>query len=320
MAYLVFALLFLFAFTIPLEAKWKLRENVYVIESEWSDEAPAKHVELTCNVSDNQATSVYWMKDMEIRGHGKTLITEVQELPDAGNYTCHSTDTHEVLSYSFLLITKKDSNGQMIKSILKSFKEPNRTYLKCEAKNYSGIFICWWMTEKESPDVNFTIKNLKGSEGDVTCGNPEIHQSGLVTVYSSQCQKENHCPFAEEHEPIEMFLEVIDDIEYENSSTSFFIRDIIRPDPPQCQYLAKDNKVTWKYPKTWSTPESYFPLTFRVKTESAKKHTNKVEFYDADEYFMNLPETSTPDKIFVQARDRYYNSPWSDWSLPCSYQ
>lgn len=79
-------------------------------------------MELTCNVSDNQATSVYWMKDMEIRGHGKTLITEVQELPDAGNYTCQSTDTHEVLSYSFLLITKKDSNGEMIKSILKSFK------------------------------------------------------------------------------------------------------------------------------------------------------------------------------------------------------
>lgn len=51
----------------------------------------------------------------------------------------------------------------------------------------------------------------------------------------------------------------------------------VRPDPPQCQYLAKDNKVTWKYPKTWSTPESYFPLTFRVKTESAKKHTNKVK-------------------------------------------
>ena len=40
--------------------------------------------------------------------------------------------------------------------------EPNRTFLKCEAKNYSGIFICSWMTENESPNVKFTIRSLKG--------------------------------------------------------------------------------------------------------------------------------------------------------------
>lgn len=94
---------------------------MYVIESEWDDETPAKRVELTCNTSD-EALPVYWKKDTELKGTGKTLIAEVKEFPDAGNYTCLTANTHEIVSYDFFLITKIDSNGQMIRSILKSFK------------------------------------------------------------------------------------------------------------------------------------------------------------------------------------------------------
>ncbi|NXG30627.1 IL12B protein, partial [Dromaius novaehollandiae] len=291
-----------------------LQYPVYVIESEWSDETPATKVELTCNTSD-EALSVYWKKDTEVKGTGKTLIAEVKEFPDAGNYTCLTADTHEIISYDFFLITKIDSNGQMIRSILKSFKEPNRTFLKCEAKNYSGIFICSWMTENESPDVKFTIRSLKGSQGDVTCSSPVAHTDNSVIKYTAQCQKENYCPFAEEHQPIEMFLEVIDEVEYENYTSSFFIRDIIKPDPPQCQYVAKNGTVTWTYPKTWSTPKSYFPLTFRVKVESTKRHKGMAE--EVDEQHIEIPRAGPKDMISVQARDRYYNSSWSEWSPLC---
>ncbi|KAM6251632.1 interleukin-12 subunit beta [Porphyrio hochstetteri] len=314
MNHLLFALLSLFSFAAVLEAQWQLRENVYVIESEWNDETPAKRVELTCNTSD-EALQVYWKKDTELKGTGKTLIAELKEFPDAGNYTCLTANTHEIISYNFFLITKIDSNGQMIRSILKSFKEPNRTFLKCEAKNYSGIFICSWMTENESPNVKFTIRSLKGSQGDVTCSSPVAHADKSVTEYTAQCQKENYCPFAEEHQPIEMFLEVIDEVEYENYTSSFFIRDIIKPDPPQCQYVATNGTVTWTYPETWSTPKSYFPLTFRVKVERTKKHGSQV--YDADEQSIQIPKTGPKDKISVQARDRYYNSSWSQWSSFC---
>ncbi|NWH71859.1 IL12B protein, partial [Piaya cayana] len=272
---LLLALLSLFSFAALVEAQWKLRENVYVIESEWNNETPAKRVELTCNTSD-EALPVYWKKDTDLKGIGRTLIAEVKEFPDAGNYTCLTADTHEIISYEFFLITRVDFNGQMIRSILKSFKEPNQTYLKCEAKNYSGIFICSWMTENESPDVKFTIRSLKGSQGDVTCSSPVARADESVIEYTAQCQKENYCPFAEEHQPIEMFLEVIDDVEYENYTSSFFIRDIVKPDPPQCQYVATNGTVTWTYPRTWSTPKSYFPLTFRVKVESTKKHEIQV--------------------------------------------
>ncbi|NXI59644.1 IL12B protein, partial [Chloroceryle aenea] len=316
MPQLLFAFLSLLSFPALLEAQWKLRDNVYVIESEWNDETPGKRVELTCNTSD-ESLPVYWEKDSELKGTGKTLITEVKEFPDAGNYTCLTANTHEIISYDFFLITKIDSNGQMIRSILKSFKEPNRTFLKCEAKNYSGIFICSWMTENESPNVKFTIRSLKGSQGEVTCSNPVAHTDKSGTKYTAQCQKENYCPFAEEHQPIEMFLEVIDDVEYENYTSSFFIRDIIKPDPPQCQYAATNGTVTWTYPRTWSTPKSYFPLTFRVKVESKNKLKTQIEVCDADEQSIQIPTAGPKDKIFVKARDHYYNSSWSEWSPLC---
>ncbi|NXU75361.1 IL12B protein, partial [Oreotrochilus melanogaster] len=314
MSHLLFALLSLFSFAALLEAQWKLRENVYVIESEWNDVTPAKRVELTCSTSD-ESQEVYWQKGTEWKGTGKTLVVEVKEFPDAGNYTCLIPNTNEIISYSFFLITKIDSNGQMIRSILKRFKEPNGTFLKCEAKNYSGIFVCSWMTENESPNVKFTIRSLQGSQGDISCGTPVAHVDKSVTEYTVQCQKENYCPFAEEHQPIEMFLEVIDEVEYENYTNSFFIRDIIKPDPPQCQYMAANETVTWTYPRTWSTPQSYFPLTFKVKVESAKKC--KIQIYDADEQFLQIPRSGKKVKISVQARDRYYNSSWSEWSALC---
>lgn len=77
-------------------------------------------MELTCNTSD-ETLPVYWKKGTELKGTGKTLTAEVKEFPDAGNYTCLTADTHEIISYDFFLITKIDSNGQMIRSILKSF-------------------------------------------------------------------------------------------------------------------------------------------------------------------------------------------------------
>lgn len=94
---------------------------MYVIESEWTDVTPATRVKLTCNTPD-EALPVYWKKGTELKGTGKTLIAEVKEFPDAGNYTCLRADTHEIISYEFFLITKVDSNGQMIRSMLRSFE------------------------------------------------------------------------------------------------------------------------------------------------------------------------------------------------------
>ncbi|NXX31412.1 IL12B protein, partial [Nicator chloris] len=311
MSHLLCALLSLFSFAALLEsAQWKLQENVFVIESQWDAEAPASSVELSCDTSEE---AVYWEKDSEWRQEGKTLRAAVKEFPDAGNYSCRSQQSHELLSSSLLLIAKIDSEGHMIRWILKSFKEPKWTFLKCEAKNYSGIFTCSWMTENKSPNVKFTIRSLKGPQGDVSCSSPVALPEGALTTYTAQCHKENFCPFAEEHQPIDILLEVIDEVEYENYTASFFIRDIIKPDPPQCQYVATNGTVTWTYPRTWSTPNSYFPLTFKVKVKSTKRH-KKV--YDTEEQSVQLPAPG-PAEVWVQARDRCYLSSWSEWSSLC---
>ncbi|NXS89632.1 IL12B protein, partial [Erpornis zantholeuca] len=312
MSPLLCALLSLLSFAALLEsAQWKLQENVFVIESQWNAEAPATMVELSCNTSEE---AVYWEKDSEWKQEGKTLTAAVKEFPDAGNYTCLSQESHQVLGSSLLLIAKMDSKGQMMRWILKSFKEPKWTFLKCEAKNYSGIFTCSWMTENKSPNVKFTIRSLKGPQGDVSCGSPVAHTEGALTTYTAQCHLENFCPFGEEQQPIDVFLEVIDEVEYENYTASFFIRDIIKPDPPQCQYMATNGTVTWTYPRTWSTPNSYFPLTFKVKVKSTKRHT--YQEYESEEQSLQLAAPG-PAEVWLQARDRCYLSSWSEWSSPC---
>ncbi|NXO67788.1 IL12B protein, partial [Phainopepla nitens] len=310
MSHLLCALLSLFSFAALLEsAQWKLQENVFVIESQWDAQAPATRVELTCNTSEE---AVYWKKDSKRKQEGKTLIAEVKEVPDAGNYSCLSKESHKLLSSSLLLLARIDSEGQMKRLILKSFEEGSEEFLKCEAKNYSGIFTCSWMTENNSPNAKFTIRSLKGSQGDVSCSSPVAVTEGGLTTYTAQCQQENFCPFAEEHQPIDILLEVIDDVEYENCTTSFFIRDIIKPDPPQCQYVASNGTVTWTYPRTWSTPNSYFPLTFKVKVKRTKRHRYQV--YDTDEQALQLPGPA-PAEVRLQARDRCYLSSWSQSSL-----
>ncbi|NXI13835.1 IL12B protein, partial [Irena cyanogastra] len=309
MSHLLCALLSLFSFAALLEsAQWKLQENVFVIDSQWDAEAPATTVELSC---DSPEEAVFWRKDSEGKHRGKTLTVAVKELPDAGNYSCVSEESQRVLSSSLLLIARIGPGGRMERDILKSFTEPNRTFLKCEAKNYSGIFTCSWMTESNNPNAKFTIRSLEGPQGDVSCSSPVAVTEGALTTYTAQCHQQSFCPFAEEHQPIAIFLEVIDEVLYENYTTSFFIRDIIKPDPPQCQYVATNGTVTWTYPRTWSTPNSYFPLTFKVKVKSTKSHTYQV--YDTEEQWVQLPSPG-PAEVWVQARDRCYLGSWSHWS------
>ncbi|NXB77235.1 IL12B protein, partial [Donacobius atricapilla] len=311
MSHLLCALLSLFSFAALLEsAQWKLQENVLVIESQWDAQAPATAVELRCDTAEE---AVYWEKGSDWKREGKTVTAAVKEGPDAGNYSCWSQESKELLSSKFLLIARINSAGHMMRWILKSFKEPKGTFLKCEAKNYSGTFTCSWMTENNSPNMKFTIRSLNGSQGDVSCSSPVALTKGALTTYTARCHKENFCPFAEEHQPIDMLLEVIDEVFYENYTASFFIRDIIKPDPPQCQYVATNGTVTWTYPRTWSTPNSYFPLTFKVKVKSSRR--NKKEF-NTDEQRVQLPAPG-PAEVWVQARDCCYLSSWSEWSSLC---
>ncbi|CAO2642611.1 Interleukin-12 subunit beta [Lemmus lemmus] len=243
---------------------------VYVVEVDWSPGAPGERVVLTCDTPEED--DIIWTLDKsgETVGSGKTLTIQVKEFSEAGKYTCHKGG--KTLSHSRLLLHKKE-NGIWSTDILKDPK--NKTFLKCEAANYSGRFTCWWLTTISS-DLKFNLKSSSSSSGSraVTCGEASL-SAEKVTVnqreykYSVACQEDVTCPTAEETLPIELVMEAQHRDKYENYSTGFFIRDIIKPDPPknlQVKPLRNSEvEVSWEYPDSWSTPHSYFSLKFNVK-------------------------------------------------------
>lgn len=65
-----------------------------------------------------------------------------------------------------------------------------------------------------------------------------------------------------------------------------------------------ESTVNWTYPRTWSLPRSYFPLTFQVKVVPQKKHCNyeagpgEVEVMSSVSGFLAIkPECQPPDPI-----------------------
>ncbi|XP_004696818.1 interleukin-12 subunit beta [Echinops telfairi] len=311
----------------PLMAIWELEKDVYVVELDWYPDAPGEMVVLTCDTVEEDG--ITWTSDQssEILGSGKTLTIHVKEFEHAGRYTCQKGD--EVLSHSLLLLHKKE-DGVWSTDILKDQKEPkNKTFLKCEAKNYSGHFTCWWQTAI-SADLKFSVKGSRGSSDPqgVTCGEVALSEEKVrvdhreYKKYTVQCQEVSACPAAEESLPIDVVVEAIHKLKYERYTSSFFIRDIIKPDPPknlQVKPLANSRQVevSWEYPNTWSTPHSYFSLTFCVQVQSKNKRERKDKAcVDKTSGKVTCHKDST---VRVQARDRYYSSLWSNWaSVSCS--
>ncbi|MEJ1288956.1 interleukin 12b [Cricetulus griseus] len=168
----------------PLMAIWELEKDVYVVEVDWSPGAPGERVVLTCDTPEED--DIFWTSDKssEVVGSGKTLTIQVKEFSDAGQYTCHKGG--ETLSHSRLLLHKKEG-GIWSTDILKDQKDPkNKTFLKCEAANYSGRFTCWWLTAvstdlkfnikssiKPDPPKNLQLKPLKGSQMELSWEYPD---------------------------------------------------------------------------------------------------------------------------------------------------
>uniref|UniRef100_A0A8C2VV50 Interleukin-12 subunit beta n=1 Tax=Chinchilla lanigera TaxID=34839 RepID=A0A8C2VV50_CHILA len=305
----------------PLLAMWELKKNVYVVELDWHADAPGETVVLTCNTAEEDGITWTSNRSSDVLGSGKTLTIQVKEFGDAGQYTCHKGG--EVLSHLLLLLHKKEDEIWST-DILKDQKEPkSKTFVKCEAKSYSGHFTCWWLTAVSS-DVTFSVKGSRGSSdlSGVTCGASVRVDHREYRKYLVECQEDSACPTAEESLPIEVVVDATHMLKYENYTSSFYIRDIIKPDPPKNLQLkplmnSQQVEVSWEYPDTWSTPHSYFSLTFSVQVQGQKKKGKKDRlFTDETSATVSCHKNA---KVQVQARDRYYSSSWSEWaSVSCS--
>lgn len=105
------------------------------------------------------------------------------------------------------------------------------------------------------------------------------------------CKDEQHCPYAEESQPIHIDVHVsTKHFLMQTYSSRFFLSDIggrflgpgvfflwfsLCPRWPCCRFTVKPDKViirkvnatmvAWSYPSSWNTPFSYFPLTFQIR-------------------------------------------------------
>ncbi|XP_069510008.1 interleukin-12 subunit beta isoform X2 [Ambystoma mexicanum] len=301
-------LLLLVAVAKPLEGKWELRENVYVIDLETDD---GEDVELECKAAaEDPMEGVEWKHGRWSVGHGRKLTITVKELPDAGNYTCHSSDDGRTIGYNFLYINQLFSESDAPSGILEEWTEGQ--FIDCEAKNYNGSFSCsWQLRVPKQHQFSFKAQN-----GAIHCMDPKPKPTNEL-VYSVLCHHAEACQYGEDHHLISVLLNGTQGNKYSSYNTSFYIRDIIKPDPPENLHKnKKEGSLRWHYPASWSNCPSYFSLEFNVSVPEWKKvkpHSKQSwVLVEATDY--KGPDVKDVKTFCVQARDNYHTSSWSAWS------
>ncbi|XP_053149421.1 interleukin-12 subunit beta [Hemicordylus capensis] len=302
--------------------------QVYKVESlQIPDHKSSEKLTLICNTSEKKDALVYWMKDQEQKGTGTHLEITVKNPMDAGNYTCWNKTSDEILCYATVLIVKKDATGKIADQMLSPFEGTKETYFKCAANSYAGNFICSWKPVGQNSDLKFGIRNEYNDKtsGSIICEKPVKSPVGQdPETYTVFCRKQNSCSSAEEYEPIMMFLDVFYGFTYEEYNQTFFIKDIIKPDTSECWIT--NSGLNWTLPHTWSTPESYYGLTYQIKTVG--QHNRRICEVDNTTLLKNGNILSchirlnSNEMYSIRSRDRYSDndSAWSEWSKPCRKQ
>ncbi|KAH1169684.1 hypothetical protein KIL84_000669 [Mauremys mutica] len=121
------------------------------------------------------------------------------------------------------------------------------------------------------------------------------------------------CPFAEEPRPLELALEGISAESFVNITRRLFLRDIVRPGPPQdvtAQSKGGRLHLSWAPPASWSSPYSYFLLRYQLEYKQRDGTTGSLQLE-------GVTETSVEGDVrWVQIRcqDPLVNSTWSPWT------
>ncbi|XP_016387985.1 interleukin-12 subunit beta-like [Sinocyclocheilus rhinocerous] len=182
-------------------------------------------------------------------------------------------------------------------------------YIDCSTNNYGGSFKCNWTWDVNRNGHVAHIKATRPGGSNISCS---LDSSGNIT-----CLDHDYCPYAEEVERINLTIYFRSSFVVESYNTRFYIMDIVRPDMVPISRINKTS-VEVKYPHSWSTPSSYFPLMFQVKEIRCRKHDNcDCSKPNSQEIFFTqshkLPVTKGMT-VCVRARDEFCNSSWSDWN------
>eukprot|EP00062_Callorhinchus_milii_P021776 gi/632978862/ref/XP_007906151.1/ PREDICTED: interleukin-12 subunit beta-like [Callorhinchus milii] len=266
---------------------------------------------MVANLScDNLSEEVIWLRDGEavqggtVGASGQLIINNADQ-PDAGNYTCMRNGV--VVAHTYLFITEED-------------KPPifESDGVKCISRNFNGMVTCSWKTK--SNNSLFRVKYCRrNSTLKSECEPNQVNYSSSGLDYKASFVDSSFSSYAEEYKPIDFTLEAINRVSYQSIRVPFYIRDIIKPDPPQaikCTITNCKLNARWEYPAEWPKPHSYFPLTFQISYSPIRNSSkNKTKIQEGISMEGVQVHKCKAVKICIRAKDSFLNSPWSEWSI-----
>ncbi|XP_036404369.1 interleukin 12Ba [Megalops cyprinoides] len=281
---------------------WVLKPNVIVVDVNLAQAVSKVDVPLRCGDAYGDK-DIIWKNNGTQVGRGNQIVVTVEEML-GGNYTCHG-HAGSFLNHTLVLVQGTE------RRILE--KSHDTDYIQCSSRNYSGAFQCSWKWSRSRNGNVVLVRAARSSvTSNITCS---LDKSRL----SITCQDHTHCPYSEETERINLTVYVKNKYRVEEYSRRFYITEIVKPDKIK---ITKADKGTfeWGYPETWSSPNSYFPLTFQVKViprkkncecESGCQRNKRVELHTTQSCRWTVREGFV---FCIRAQDALCNSTWSDWS------
>uniref|UniRef100_A0A8C3AUP6 Interleukin-12 subunit beta n=1 Tax=Cyclopterus lumpus TaxID=8103 RepID=A0A8C3AUP6_CYCLU len=236
---------------------------------------------------DNKDGDISWRKNGEEEGQrGNVYLLDLKNSFAGGNYTCHSKDG-SLLNHTEVLIQDDETTSKRI--IVKT------DHLYCSAQNYNGEFHCSWTWQSRRVGQVAFLKARR----NFGCS---VDDSGHRIL----CLDQQHCPYAEESQHIYVTVYMKSGYLVESYSKHFYMSEIVKPDKVAITKV-NTTMIEWTYPSSWSSPYSYFPLTFQIAQfrERCKKFHSTCQF----------KVKHRVKAVCIRAKDVLCNSQWSDWSF-----
>ncbi|KAJ8285406.1 hypothetical protein GJAV_G00026450 [Gymnothorax javanicus] len=241
---------------------------------------------------------------------GQGLHLHSVDSPSAGDYSCWGAG--KKLDHTYLFLEPEESEEDSDDEYSEEYGDDDdgddddddtkeRDSFSCSAQTYSCSFSCHLFAS------GYTAARLS------------YHREGQAhTTRQYAPHGQNHfnftlplsySPFAEESTALEVTVEAVNSRRYLNKTLHFYLRDIVRPDPPQtvtCERAGQTLRVTVQPPESWAQPISYFPLEHEV--EFINRDDGKMERVASGEIKQRI------SMLRARSRDPLIPSTWSKWS------
>ncbi|KAJ7425419.1 interleukin-12 subunit beta-like protein [Willisornis vidua] len=225
----------------------------------------------------------------ELVAEGWNLTILGLDLPATGNYSCWAGPI--LLDTTYVVV---------------SGAREEEIDISCQAESYYGSFHCSW------PGFPSDVFRARLTHSDGSVG-PWVPAAGGNGQFNVSLADPSFCPFGEELRPLRIHLEGLSDTSYLSLSRHFFLRDIVRPDPPQELTLWQRGEqlhLAWAPPASWQLPKSYFTLLYHLQYEL-------LNGTQVQQFVEGVEETEVQvdaQRVRISCRDPYTAPAWSPWS------